>query len=143
MKDSSKVYDVKRASMRFILMMGLVSLFGDMAYEGARSSTGAFMATLGASAGAVGFVVGFGELLGYAVRIFRSLGRSVQGILAAGLLGYGLSCVFPCSQWRLVEDSCPIYFGRTARKGHQKPCKGCFAFICHQTGGERLGFWDS
>lgn len=62
-KERIKGVDLKRISMRFILMMGLVSLFGDMAYEGARSSTGAYMATLGASAGIVGFVSGFGELL--------------------------------------------------------------------------------
>jgi hypothetical protein len=69
-KERIEGVDLKRVSMRFILMMGLVSLFGDMAYEGARSSTGAYMATLGASAGIVGFVSGFGELIGYVLRIF-------------------------------------------------------------------------
>lgn len=56
-------------AVRFILLMGLVSLFADMTYEGARSSTGPFLLTLGASAGAVGFVAGLGELVGYALRL--------------------------------------------------------------------------
>ncbi|HET6656164.1 MAG TPA: MFS transporter [Gammaproteobacteria bacterium] len=48
--------------------MGLTSLFADMTYEGARSINGPFLAMLGASATVVGFVAGFGELAGYAVR---------------------------------------------------------------------------
>ncbi len=40
-----------------------------MAYEGARSVTGPFLATLGASGFVVGTVTGFGELLGYTLRL--------------------------------------------------------------------------
>src|SRR5438067_2529392 len=39
-----------------------------MTYEGARSSTGQFLGTMGASAAVVGFTAGLGELLGYALR---------------------------------------------------------------------------
>jgi Major Facilitator Superfamily len=58
-----------RHALRFILLIGAVSLFADMTYEGARSITGPYLAVLGASATAVGFVAGFGELIGYAVRL--------------------------------------------------------------------------
>jgi MFS family permease len=58
-----------RHALRFILLVGAVSLFADMTYEGARSITGPYLAVLGASATAVGFVAGFGELIGYAVRL--------------------------------------------------------------------------
>jgi MFS family permease len=40
-----------------------------MTYEGARSITGPYLAILGASATAVGIVAGFGELIGYALRL--------------------------------------------------------------------------
>lgn len=50
--------------------MGIVSMFADMTYEGARSITGPFLGTLGASAAIVGFVAGFGEFLGYGLRLF-------------------------------------------------------------------------
>ena len=55
-------------AMRFVVLLGFVSLFGDMTYEGARSVTGPFMAALGASAAVVGVVSGLGELLGYGLR---------------------------------------------------------------------------
>ncbi|AFM20724.1 MAG TPA: MFS transporter [Acetomicrobium flavidum] len=96
MSDNKVADSIGKASMRFILMMGLVSLCGDMAYEGARSSTGAFMATLGASAGVVGFVAGFGELLGYVVRIFSGhLADRTKAYWPLVFLGYGLILSVP------------------------------------------------
>ncbi len=58
-----------RPALSFILLMGLVAMFGDMTYEGVRGLSGPFLATLGASATAVGFIAGLGELLGYALRV--------------------------------------------------------------------------
>jgi len=61
---------VKPAALRFVLMIGALSLFADFTYEGARSVTGPFLALLGASAAVVGVVAGLGELLGYGLRVF-------------------------------------------------------------------------
>ena len=55
-------------AFRFVLMIGIVSLFADMTYEGSRSIVGPYLAQLGASGTAVGIVAGLGELLGYALR---------------------------------------------------------------------------
>jgi len=55
--------------MMFIILMGIVSVFADMTHEGARSVTGPFMALLGANATVVGMVAGFGELVGYLLRL--------------------------------------------------------------------------
>ncbi|HEY3025571.1 MAG TPA: MFS transporter [Pyrinomonadaceae bacterium] len=55
-------------AFRFVLIIGIVNLFADMAYEGGRSITGPFLGSLGASATIIGFVAGFGELLGYSLR---------------------------------------------------------------------------
>ncbi len=52
-----------------MLLFGVVNLFADMTYEGARSVTGPFLATLGASGFIVGSVTGFGEFLGYGLRL--------------------------------------------------------------------------
>lgn len=57
------------SALRILIYFGFVSLFADMTYEGARSITGPFLKTLGASAFLVGFVSGFGEFVGYALRI--------------------------------------------------------------------------
>ncbi len=57
------------AALKFIILLGIVSLFADVTYEGARSITGPYLAVLGASATVVGLVSGFGELLGYGLRL--------------------------------------------------------------------------
>lgn len=59
--------------MFFVLLIGVLSLFADMTYEGARSITGQFLALLGANAVIVGFVAGFGELAGYFLRMVSGL----------------------------------------------------------------------
>ena len=59
----------RSAALRFVVLIGVVSLFADMTYEGSRSITGPYLAVLGASATVVGVVAGGGELLGYALRI--------------------------------------------------------------------------
>ena len=64
-----------KLAFRFVLTIGIVNLFADLTYEGARSITGPFLGSLGASATVIGIVVGFGELLGYSL-------RSVSGFLA-------------------------------------------------------------
>ena len=60
---------LRRHALRFVLLIGAMSFFADFAYEGSRSILGPFLATLGASALAVGVVTGFGELLGYGLRL--------------------------------------------------------------------------
>jgi len=59
----------KRKALQLILLFGLVSLFGDIIYEGARSVNGPYLKVLGANALAVGFIAGLGEFLGYGVRL--------------------------------------------------------------------------
>lgn len=58
-----------RRALRFVLLIGVLSLFADAAYEGARSIVGSWLGLLGASATIVGLVTGFGEFLGYAIRL--------------------------------------------------------------------------
>ena len=64
---------VKKTPWAFIILIGIVSLFSDMTHEGARSITGQFLGMLGASGAVVGFVAGFGELMGYAIRLFSGI----------------------------------------------------------------------
>ncbi len=58
----------RKLALRFVLIIGVVQLFADMTYEGARGIIGPFLGSLGASATVVGFTAGFGELMGYAFR---------------------------------------------------------------------------
>jgi hypothetical protein len=59
----------------FVLMMGIVNLFGDVTYEGGASINGPFLGSLGASAAAISILAGAGEFLGYSL-------RSVSGYVA-------------------------------------------------------------
>jgi MFS family permease len=60
---------LSRRAFRFVLLVGVLSFFADFTYEGSRSILGPFLAGLGASATIVGIVTGFGEFLGYALRL--------------------------------------------------------------------------
>ena len=60
----------RKAALRFIVVLGLVSLFADMTYEGARSVVGPFLKELGASATQVGIIAGFGEMIAASLRYF-------------------------------------------------------------------------
>lgn len=60
----------RTSAIRFIVCLGVVSLFADMTYEGARSSIGPFLKDLGASATQVGLIAGFGEMLAASLRFF-------------------------------------------------------------------------
>jgi MFS family permease len=59
----------KTAALKFVVLLGFVSLCADATYEGARSITGAYLQVLGASGTVVGLVAGFGELIGYGLRL--------------------------------------------------------------------------
>ncbi len=73
-----------------IFLMGLVSLFGDVTYEGARSVAGPFLYTLGASASVVGLLSGAGEFLGYALRLLSGyLSDRLKSYWLFTFLGYG------------------------------------------------------
>jgi hypothetical protein len=61
--------DSRKKAYQLIILFGIVSLLGDIIYEGARSVNGQYLATLGVSAATVGLVSGVGEFLGYAVRL--------------------------------------------------------------------------
>jgi hypothetical protein len=57
-----------RTAVRFVVLIGVLSLFADLTYEGARAINGSYLAVLGASAAAVGVISGAGELAGYLIR---------------------------------------------------------------------------
>ncbi len=82
----------RAAAIRFIVLIGFVSLFGDMTYEGARSIVGPYLGTLGASATVVGIVAGFGELIGYAIRLLSGyLGDRTGRYWTVTIIGYVLN----------------------------------------------------
>lgn len=88
--------DLKRLAFQFIIMMGLISLFGDIVYEGARSIIGPYLFTLGASAAVVGLITGIGEFAGYFFRLpFGYFADRSKAYWPLTILGYGLILAIP------------------------------------------------
>lgn len=86
--------DPRRSALRFIVCLGVVSLFADMTYEGARSVLGPFLETLHANAAEVGFIAGFGEMLAAGLRFFsgRFADRS-RAYWTLTITGYAMTVV--------------------------------------------------
>jgi MFS family permease len=68
-----------RVARRFIVLIGILSFFADFTYEGSRSIVGPYLATLQATGAVVGIVTGFGELLGYGLRLFSGRWADATG----------------------------------------------------------------
>lgn len=80
---------LKRSALKFVLMIGALSFFADFTYEGSRSILGPYLALLQASATAVGVVSGFGELLGYSLRlVFGRLADATRKFWPITIFGY-------------------------------------------------------
>lgn len=81
----------KRSALAFIVALGVVSLFADMAYEGMRGISGPFLGVLGASATIVGIVAGTGELVGYLLRLVSgSFVQRSHAYWAMAVAGYAI-----------------------------------------------------
>ena len=81
-------------AVSFVFLMGIVSLFADMTYEGARSIYGAYLPLLGASATMIGFISGLGELVGYTLRLVTGIiADKTKKYWGMTLLGYGVNLV--------------------------------------------------
>jgi MFS family permease len=93
--------------VQFIILLGIVSLLGDITYEGARSVTGPYLAALGANAGIVGLVAGIGEFAGYALRLASGyLADRTKAYWLLTFVGYGLMLSIPLlaftGNWQLA-----------------------------------------
>jgi predicted MFS family arabinose efflux permease len=93
--------------MHLIILLGIVSLFGDVTYEGARSVAGPYLATLGATASVVGLVAGIGEFVGYGLRLASGyFADRTKAYWLLTFVGYGLLLSIPllafAGHWQLA-----------------------------------------
>lgn len=83
---------VAKRALTFVVLIGVVSLFADMTYEGSRSIWGPFLGTLGATGAIVGLVAGGGELLGYLLRLFTGvLADKTRRYWTITIVGYAIN----------------------------------------------------
>ncbi len=85
-----------RTAYTAILLLGIVSLMGDVVYEGSRGLVPDYFKFLGATAFIVGLVGGLGEFLGYALRLISGvLADTTRAYWLFIFLGYGLIASIP------------------------------------------------
>src|SRR5579875_1758083 len=83
---TSRAYSI---ALRFVLLIGVMSFFADFTYEGARSIIGPYLGVLGAGALIISTVTGFGELLGYGLRLVSGrLSDRFQRFWPVAIFGY-------------------------------------------------------
>lgn len=79
-----------------IILLGIVSLMGDVVYEGARGIVPSYLEFLGASYFVVGLAFGLGDFLGYALRLLSGfLADATHAYWVFIFLGYGLIVSIP------------------------------------------------
>jgi MFS family permease len=69
----------RRVALRFVVLIGILSFFADFTYEGSRSIIGPYLATLQGTGTIVGIVTGFGEFLGYGLRLLSGRWADATG----------------------------------------------------------------
>jgi len=87
--------DTKKA-FQIIVLFGLVSLFGDIVYEGARAVNGPYLQSLAVNASIVGLIIGIGEFAGYALRLLSGFfADKTKAYWIFTFIGYGLIIAIP------------------------------------------------
>lgn len=86
----------QKAVIAVVVMFGLISCFGDIMYEGARSANGQYFNLLAVNATTVGVLYGIGEFLGYALRLVSGKISDATGRhWTLIFIGYGSLIVIP------------------------------------------------
>lgn len=79
-----------------VILFGLISMFGDIIYESARSANSQYLNLLGINAAKVGLVFGLGEFLGYFLRLVAGILSDKSGKHWVFMfIGYGMLIAVP------------------------------------------------
>ena len=143
MKSKKSDYpDLRKKAFKLIILMGIVSFFGDVTYEGARSITAPYLATFGVSALIVGLVSGAGEFLGYALRLLSGfLVDRTKRYWLITFLGYALILSIPllafAGKWEIVAF---LIILERMGKAVRSPAKDSIISFATKKVGRGLGF---
>jgi MFS family permease len=113
-------------AFRFVLTLGLVNLFADITYEGARAVTGPLLRNLGSSAAEVGVIVGLGEFVGFALRLASGLlADRTRAYWTITIFGYAVNMVaVPMLAYaRNWEMAALLIIGERAGKSLRTPAR--------------------
>jgi MFS family permease len=128
----------RQRALRFVILMGMISLFADMTYEGARSITGPYLALLGASGTIVGIVSGLGEFIGYTIRLISGyISDRTRSYWAVTFIGFFLNLLTVpllalTNQWPIAATL--IILERLGRAIRSPPRDAMLSYATHATG---------
>ncbi len=135
--------DLVRRARAFVVTMGVVALFGDMTYEGARGLVGPYLGLLGASAVAVGLAAGAGELAGYALRLVTGwLADRTRAHWLLTIVGYSFNLVVVpalalAGSW---EVAVALVIGERVGKAIRSPARSTLVSYAARRAGEGASF---
>ncbi|MFE3521260.1 MFS transporter [Streptomyces sp. NPDC059161] len=128
---------------RFVVWFGTVSLLADFVYEGARSVTGALLASLGASALVVGVVTGAGEAAALGLRLVSGPLADRSGrFWAWTIAGYALTVVSVpvLGLATTVWTACVLVIAERVGKAVRSPAKDTLLSYATAATGRGRGF---
>jgi MFS family permease len=107
--------NLKASATRFVIMIGMMSLLADLTYEGSRSVIGPYLGLLGLGGAAISIITGFGELLGYGLRLFSGrLADTSRKFWPITIFGYvvqmfavpplALAGNWPLAAWFIIQE---------------------------------------
>ena len=115
--------------LRFLLVFGVVSRLGDVVYERARSVTGPFLASFGASAALVGLITGAGEAVALVLRLpFGLLSDRTGRPWPITIAGYAITIVavpLLAVAWALWPAACWPSWSASVRRFARRRATRC------------------
>lgn len=133
----------KGSALRFVVLLGVVSLCADATYEGARSLTGVYLGVLGASGTVVGLVAGLGEFIGYGLRLgIGYLSDRTRAYWRITTLGYAINTLAVplmalAHRWEVLGGLMIAERGKAIRTPPR-----CVALLRCSPSGSRLWLWS-
>ncbi|HDD25795.1 MAG TPA: MFS transporter [Acidilobales archaeon] len=132
----------RREAYRIILLFGVISLLGDIIYEGARGIIAPYMRSLGASPEIVGLVTGIADILSYGVRLPAGIYADITGrYWGFTFAGYGLLISIPLmalgGTWVLIAI---LYLFERMGKGLRSPARDVLLSVPSTKVGTAKGF---
>ncbi len=134
--------DITKRAYQFIILFGVISLLGDIIYEGARSVNAQYLKELGANALWVGIIAGLGEFIGYAIRLVSGyLSDRTKAYWTFTIIGYGLLITVPLlALTGLWQVAAVLMIGERLGKALRSPAKDTMLSQVTTQVGRGMGF---
>lgn len=134
--------EARKRAILLIILFGIISLLGDIIYEGARSVYGPYTKSIGMDIALVGLITGLAEFFGYFLRLVSGyLSDKSKGYWTFTILGYFLLISVPLmaisTSWQII--SVFIIFERIG-KAIRSPAKDTLLSSATKHIGTGLGF---